>query len=108
MNLKKIALAAAAGTALLAAVPAFATPPHWAPANGWRARHYPSHYYYHYRTPAYVVAPRPVIVVPPPYSYAPVAPVVYAPRPVVVRPAPVIYGNIPIGSNAAIGFGVRF
>ena len=52
MNLKKLALAAATGTTLLAAAPAFAHPPHWAPAHGWRAQHHqPRHYH---RAPPYV------------------------------------------------------
>lgn len=99
MNLKKLALGAAAGAALLSAAPVFANPPGWAPAYGWRAPQ--RHPHYHYRAPAYVYYPaRPVLVVPAPYYTAP--------RPVVVRAAPVIYGNIPVGPNVNIGFGVRF
>jgi len=99
MNLKTIALATATGAALFAAVPAF--------AHGWDHRHKARYY----SAPAYVYAPRPVIVAPRPYYYAPVAyaPVYYPPRPVVVRPvAPVLYGSVPIGPNVNIGFGVRF
>lgn len=100
MNARKIALALAAGTTLLAASPAFADPPHWAPAHGWRAKHHHPHYVY--RAPAYVYYPaRPVVVVPPPVYYAP-APVYYAP------PAPVLYGHIPLNSGAHVSFGVRF
>ena len=93
MNLKKLALAAATGTTLLAAAPAFAQPPHWAPAHGWRAQHHqPRHCH---RAPTYVYyQPRPVYV-PPPVVYS--APVYYA-------PAPAIYGQIPLGHNARIGF----
>jgi len=96
MNARKLALAIAAGSTLLVAAPAFATPPHWAPAHGWRAK---PHHVHYYRAPAYVYypAPRPVLVAPPAY-YAPA----YYP------PAPVIYGNIPISPNANIGFRVRF
>lgn len=87
MNLKKLALAAAAGATLLAAAPAFANPPHWAPAYGWRAPHHRPHYVY--RAPAYVYVPAP-------------APVYYYP------PRPVIYGQVPVSPNLRIGFGVRF
>ncbi len=91
MNLTKLALAAAAGSALLAAAPAFAHPPHWAPAHGWRAQHYRPHYF---RAPAYVYSPaRPVVVAPPPYYYAP--------------PAPVFYGRIPITPDLHVGFRLR-
>jgi hypothetical protein len=85
MNLKRLALAAAAGSTLFAAAPAFANPPHWAPAHGWRDHH--RHYYY-YR-------PQRVVVVPPaPYYYYPPA-------------APVIYGQIPIRPGVQVGFRVR-
>jgi hypothetical protein len=83
MNLKRLALAAAAGTSLLAAAPAFADPPHWAPAHGWRATHH-----HHYRS-------QPVVV------YAP-APVYYYPP-----PRPVIYGYIPVNPDLRVRFGVR-
>ena len=97
MKARKIVLALAAGTTLLAAAPAFADPPHWAPAHGWRAKHHHPHYYY--RAPAYVYYPaRPVVVVPPPVYYAP------PPAPVYYRPAPVVYGRIPVGHHASIGF----
>jgi hypothetical protein len=94
MNLKKIALALAAGTTLLAAAPVFADPPHRAPAHGWRAHHYRPYYY-----PGYVYYPaRPVVVAPPPVYYAP------PPAPVYYRPAPAVYGQIPVGHHASIGF----
>jgi hypothetical protein len=97
MNLKKIALAAAAGSALLAAAPAFADP-HWGRGHdrGWHGRPYYPHYY---RAPAYYyVPPRPVIVAPPAYVYAPP---IYA-------PAPGIYGQVPLGPDVRVNFGVRF
>jgi hypothetical protein len=97
MKVKTIALALAASSALLAAAPAFADPPHWAAAHGWRAkqphaRHY--HPYYGYRAPAYVLVPaRPVYVVPPPVIYAP-------------PPRPVFYGTVPVSPGVQIGFRV--
>ena len=96
MNFKKLALAAAAGTTLLAAAPVFADPPHWAPAHGWRAKHHHPHYVYGYpyRVPAYVYYPPQPVYVPPP--------VVYYPPP----PRPVIYGNIPLDRGTRIGFAV--
>ena len=96
MDLKKLALAAAAGTTLLAAAPAFAHPPQWAPAYGWRAKPHHAHYYPHYyRPPAYVYYPaQPVVVAPAEYYYAP--------------PRPVIYGQIPVGPDLRVSFGVRF
>jgi hypothetical protein len=78
---------------------ALANPPHWAPAYGWRAHQYHSHYY----------APRPVYVVPAPrVVYAPTPPVVYPyyAAPVVVRPAPV-YRAAPV-YPAAPGVSIRF
>ena len=91
MNLKRLALTAAAGTSLLAAAPAFADPPHWAPAYGWRAH---NHYPHYYRAPAYVYYPaRPVVVAPPPAYY--------------YTPAPVLYGQIPVSPGVRIGFRVR-
>jgi hypothetical protein len=102
MNARKIALALAAGTALMAAAPAFADPPsHWdhrAPAYGWRAK---PHHHHYYRGPAYVYYPaRPVVIAPPPVVYAP-PPVYYGP------PAPVFYGHIPVSPGVQIGFRVR-
>ena len=87
MLTKKIALAALAGTALLAAAPAIAHQPHWAPAHGWRAKHHqPQHYYHHYRAPAYVYYQAQPVYVPPPVLYYP-------------PPRPVIFGSIPIGDS---------
>ena len=98
MKTRTIALALAAGATLFTAAPAFANPPYWAPAHGWRAKQaYP--YRPYYRAPAYVVVPaRPVYVAPPPVVYVP------PPAPVYYRPAPAIYGRIPIGNHATIGF----
>lgn len=100
MDLKKLALAAAAGATLFVAAPAFAQPPHWAPAHGWRAKHHqPRHHHYYYRAPAHVYyQPRPVYV-PPPVAYYPPPPVVYYPP-----PRPVIYGQIPLDRGTRIGF----
>jgi len=89
VSLKKIVFAAAAAATLLSAAPAFAHPPGWAPAYGWRAP-----YRHPYYRPAYVYAPPPVYYVQP-------APVYYAP------PAPVFYGQIPISPGVQIGFRVR-
>jgi len=91
MNLKKIALATAAGAALCAAAPVFADPPHWAPAHGWRHHH--PHYVYGYRAPVVVYYPARPVYVPPPVVY-------YPPPP----PRPVIYGNIPLDHGTRIGF----
>src|SRR5262245_5813324 len=81
--LKKALLA----TALIgASSAALANPPHWAPAYGYRAKHYSAPVrYYPAPRPVYVaravyVAPRPVYVAPRPVYVAP-APVVYAPHP---------------------------
>ena len=94
-NTRKIALALAAGTALMAAASAFAHD------HGWRGN---PHYRHHHRAPAYgYYPPRPVYVAPPAYYYAP-APAYYAPAPVYYAPAPAIYGQIPLGHNARIGF----
>jgi hypothetical protein len=76
--LKKLSLAA---LALAASAPAFANPPHWAPAHAWRGHRQAVVRYY-------PVAP--VVVhsyVAPRYYYAP-PPVVYRPVPVAPRPAP--------------------
>src|SRR6478752_4513351 len=95
MNLKKIALATAAGASLFAAIPAF--------AHGWdHGRHYG-----HYRAPVVVYRPAPVYVAPAPVYYPP-APVYYNRAPVVYAPpAPVVYGRVPVG-NATISFGAYF
>jgi hypothetical protein len=102
MKARNLALVLAAGTSLLAAAPAFADPPHWAPAHGWRAKQHRPHFY-PYRVPAYVYAPaRPVVVVSPPVVYAPPPRVIYAPA------APVIYGQVPVAPGMRVSFGVRF
>jgi hypothetical protein len=91
MNTKKIALALVAGTALLAAAPAF--------ADGWRGHpRHPRHYYY--RAPVVVYYPaRAVVVMPPAYTYAP--------PPRVVYPAPVFYGNVPVAPGVQVQFRAR-
>lgn len=84
--LKKIAVAALAGSALFAA------------SGAAQARHYgdgyrPYHYGYHYRhAPRVVYRPAPV------YYYYP------APRYYYYEPSPTIYGRIPIGHHGSIGF----
>ena len=106
MNLKKLALAAAAGTTLLVAAPAFADHrDHWGgQSHGWRApQHRPHHYYgqHHgyYRSRGYYMPPPRAYYTPPaPVYYTPPAPYYYAP------PTPVIYGRVPLGHNASIGF----
>ena len=96
MNLKKLALAAAAGTTLLAAAPAFADHrDHWrGQSYGWRAPHH-RHYYYnsYYRAPRYYMPP-PVTYYTPPYYYAPRY----------YEPSPVIYGQVPLGRHSSLGF----
>ena len=72
MTKRKFALAIA-GLTLLAASPAFAQPPHWAPAHGWRAQH---HHYYPARPAFVVVQPRPYVY------YVPAPAVLYPPLPV--------------------------
>lgn len=114
MNLKKLALAAAAGATLLAAAPVFADHrDHWRDqSHGWRApqhrphhaygHHYGHHYgprYGHYRERSYYAPP------PRAYYYEPPAPVYYAPsRPVYYAPSPTIHGRVPLGHGASIGF----
>lgn len=95
MLAKKIAIAAIAGTALLAASGAYA---HGDYRSGYRP-YYHSNYYRPYRP-----APRVVIRTAPRYYYAPPAPVYYTPDPYYYyEPRPVIYGRVPIG-DARIGF----
>jgi hypothetical protein len=79
---------------------ALADPPHWAPAHGWRAKHYPHGYYYAPRHVYVVPAPRVVYAPPPPVAYP------YYAAPVVVRPAPV-YRPVPV-YPAAPGVSIRF
>ena len=97
MLAKKIAIAAIAGTALLAASGAYAN------HNRWDGHYYSGHRYHsHYN--GYRYAPRVVVRTAPRYYYAPPAPVYYAPDPYYYyEPQPVIYGRVPIG-NARIGF----
>jgi hypothetical protein len=87
MNFKKLALAAAAGTTLLAAAPVFAQSHYYGPSY-----RYQSPYRHHYYRPRAVVYPAPVYYAPEPVYYAP-EPVYYAPAPVYYPPRPVIYGR---------------
>ena len=95
MNLKTLALAVAAGTTLLAAAPAFADHRDgWrGSSHGWRAPHHRHHHYHtgHYRARGYYMPP------PRAYYYNPPAPYYYA-------PSPAIYGRVPLGHGASIGF----
>ncbi len=67
MFAKKLALATTTGLMLSAASTAFADPPYWAPAHGWRAKHIRQVVVVHHR-PHYVA--RPVYYASPAY-YAP-------------------------------------
>ena len=92
MDLKKLALAVAAGTTLLAAAPAFADHrDHWRGSHSWRAPHH-RHYYYnsYYRAPRYYMPPPVAYYTPPPAYY--------------YEPSPVIYGRVPLGRHSSIGF----
>ena len=91
MFAKKLALVTAAGLMLSAASTAFADPPYWAPAHGWRAKHQRQVVVVHHRPhyvarPVYAAAP---IVVAPPVYYA--SPAYYAPLPV--------YGTVYYGGS---------
>jgi hypothetical protein len=101
MDLKRLALAAVAGSTLLAAAPAFSEPRDWArePDHRWQERRYERERHYHrdyYRAPerAYYppqrVVERVVVV--------PAAPVYYNNAP----SRPVISGQIPIGRDRNI------
>jgi len=95
MNLKRIVLAAAAGSSLLAALPAF--------AHGWQHRQHRPHLH---RAPAVVYLPgRTVLVAPPPVIVR--APVYYSPAPAIYAPAPVILGGIPTRPGVRVSFGAR-
>ena len=96
MLTKKIAMAAIAGTALLAASGAYARDDHrWGYGQRDHGR------YHHRHAPRVVVRPAPV------YYYAP-EPVYYAPQPAYYAPPrPVIYGTLPIG-DARVRFGLQF
>jgi len=90
MKLGKTILAVLAGSAALAAVPAFAD-------NGWH------HGWRHHRH--FVPAPRVVYVPAPSVYYAP-PPAVYAPAPRVVYPAPVYSAPAPVYVQP--GVSIRF
>ena len=102
MLTKKIAMAAIAGTALLAVSGAYARDDHrWGhgPQAGYGHRHHGHHYYRH--APRVIVRPAPV------YYYAP-EPVYYPPQPVYYAPPrPVIYGSLPLG-DTRLRIGVQF
>ena len=97
MNFKKLAIAAAVGTTLLAAAPAFAQSRHdhrdnWrGSSHSWRSDHRHHNYHGYYRARGYYMPP-------PRAYYTPPAPYYYAPR------SPVIYGQIPLGHHSSIGF----
>ena len=94
MLTKKFLIAGAIGAALAIASPAFADPPYWAPAHGWRAKH---HHYRH----CYPARPALVVVPPQSYYYAPPR-VYYAP------PHPVIYPPSPVYPDWRVRIGLRF
>jgi len=87
MFAKKLLLVTASGFMLSAASAAFADPPDWAPAHGWRAKHRHHVVVNHY--PRYVA--RPVYYPPRAYYHEP-AYTYYAPAPTYYAPAPVYYG----------------
>ena len=95
MTWKNLLLAASAGAALCGTTSAFAQPPGWAPAYGWRGEH--RHHFRHedYRPQYYP----PVRIVPPPVYYAPPPPVI-VPAPAVVYPP----AFPPAGVRVSIGF----
>jgi len=101
---KKTALAAFAGTALLATSGAFANDEHRrGPWNGNRAHAQYGHPYYpqqHYR-----YAPRRVVLIHPAprYYYVP-------PRPAVVYrvPARAVYAQVPVAPDLRVSFGMHF
>jgi hypothetical protein len=105
MNLKTLALAAAAGTALLSAPGAFANPhdydrpSQWARDHDYRAHHDYRDYRWnerrHYYHPRYVA--QPVVLQPVPYYAQPA----YSPAP------REIYGTFPIGKTD-VRVGVQF
>jgi hypothetical protein len=102
MKAKKIILAAVAGTALLAAAGAQARDGRWDNGHRDNGRHYGQHHHHGARVvvrPAYRPYYAPRYVAATPYYYAPPPPVYY-------QPAPAIYGRIPLGHNASIGFSV--
>jgi len=114
MDLKKLALAAAAGTTLLAAAPAFADPRDWDRGRDYgrdHGRHYGHvHGRYerqfrhdHYRAPVRHAYSRPPRVVERVVVVQQPAPVYYAPQPA----QPGFSAQVPIGRNANINFDFR-
>ena len=94
MNLKKLALAVAAGSTLLAAAPVFAQSRYdhrWSgPSHSWRAPYHRYYYSGYYRAPRYYMPPPVVYYTPPPAYY--------------YEPSPVIYGRVPLRHHSSIGF----
>jgi hypothetical protein len=114
MDLKKLALAAAAGTTLLAAAPAFAEPRDWARGRDHGrdyGRHERNFRHDNYRAPArhhHYRAPVRHVYYPPPrvverVVVVPAAPVYYDNPP----SRPVLSAQVPIGRNANINFDFR-
>lgn len=66
---KNIAILTAAGAALGAAAPAFADPPHWAPAHGYRYQHQAHASFYPRRV--FVARPAPAAIYRAPAYYGP-------------------------------------
>lgn len=103
---RKTALAAFAGTALLATSGAFADDGNrWGHGHGYRASVKHGHAYYPQRYYRYAPA-RVVVVHPAPryyYDYVP-------PRPAVVyrAPAAVVYAHVPVAPDLHVSFGMRF
>ncbi len=99
MNLKTLAIATVAGTALLAASAAQADH-----ARGYGYRHHDRHHVRHHRHVPHHVVVRPAPV----YYYAPQPVYYYPPQPVYhAPPRPVIYGTIPFG-DARVRIGLQF
>ena len=103
MEMKRLARAVVAGSALLAASGAYARDDHrrgYGPQAHFDDRHHGHRHFRH--------APRFVYrQAPPPYYYAP-EPVYYPPQPVYYAPPrPVIYGSLPLG-DTRLRIGVQF
>ena len=86
MLARKIAILAAAATVLGSSIPAFASPPGWAPAHGYRQ---------------HVHGPRMVAVVPATVFAYRLAPVAMYRAPVRYAPPPPAYGVYPVAYPAA-------
>jgi hypothetical protein len=102
MKLKRIVLAALAGTAATAAAPVFAD-------NGWHNGHGyrdDRHHGYHY-APRVIYARPPVVYAPPRVVYAP-PPVAYYPAPAYPQAYPQAYYSAPAPVYAQPGLSIRF